>query len=402
MKQQNQIKKSQTSKNESVKSTHYQILYLNRIQCHKIALVQLKSDQFIQQIMHSIKDNQLYQIIIFIIGCSQSNQGLYNIANQNIRQSFQIRMQNSCAKSLDHLIFSQYEILIQLLIQNALFCKSENLRQRTIQMLEQLEKQDPAQLYSIDLSQFNDNPLTIEVSPLQSSFQLLLLQQFKSILENINKNFDDKIVVLKKYIPLIQSSYLPQYFQISKVRCKFTPWMKTYYFKHKIGGNLKRILMEKNNEATQKQLQKLNCCNAQKNQIKTWKLSQYEFLNQKELQQFIKGIQCELNKADQLLKKRKKHNIPESYPNHYEQLWNEERKKYNQKQKQILKLYTQFKKKNYQHLINTLFYQMNIPIAVFSNQQQQANQISQQQQWKVQTSFEVWKNAISSLPELKG
>ncbi|CAK80718.1 unnamed protein product (macronuclear) [Paramecium tetraurelia] len=351
-------------------------------------------------------------------------------------------------------LFSQYEILVQLLIQNALFCKSETLRQKTMQMLEQLEKQDHAQLYSIDLSQFNDNPLTIEVSPLQSSFQLPLLKQSKTILENINKNFDDKIVVLKKYTPLIQSSYLPQQYQISKVRCKFTPVDEDLLFqglqKHgskKLEEIQKEFLWEKTLKQIKNKYKNSICSNAQLNKIKTWKLSQYEYLNQKELQQFIKGIQwfgkdkcqlihkffvttrssdflnkqqklllySELNKADQLLKKRKKHNISESYPSHYEQLWNEERKKIQLKvnfeitqsiQKEELPTFDKYFNLSYEYSnsickSNFEFSRLG-GYSLFSNQQQQANQISQQQQQKVQTPFEVWKNAISSLPELKG
>ncbi|CAD8063973.1 unnamed protein product [Paramecium primaurelia] len=107
---------------------------------------------------------------------------------QSIRQSYLIRMQNSSAKSSNYINFTQYEILVQFLIQNALFCKSEALRYKTIQMLEQFEKQDHTQLYSIDFLKFNENPLTIEVSPLQSSFQLPLFKQFKTILLNNCQN----------------------------------------------------------------------------------------------------------------------------------------------------------------------------------------------------------------------
>ncbi|CAD8091186.1 unnamed protein product [Paramecium sonneborni] len=338
-------------------------------------------------------------------------------------------------------IFAQYEILVQLLIQNALFCKSEALRQKTIQMLEQLEKQDHASLYSIDLSQFNDNPLAIEVSPLQSSFQLPLLKQYKTLLESINKNFDDKIVILKKYIPLIQTSYLPQQYQISKVRCKFTPVDEDLLYqglqKHgskKLEAIQKEFLWEKTLKQIKNKYKNSICSNAQMNKIKTWKLSQYEYLNQKEVQQFIKGIQWfgkdksqlihkffvttrssdflnnELIKADQLLKKRKKHNIPESYPTYYEQLWNAERKKIQLKQIQKEELPTYDKFFNLSQEYSNSFCKSNFEFSrlggyntQFSIQLQQANQIQQQQQQqKVQTPFEVWKNAISSLPELKG
>ncbi|CAD8163206.1 unnamed protein product [Paramecium pentaurelia] len=113
-------------------------------------------------------------------------------------------------------------------------------------------------------------------------------------------------------------------------------WMKIYYIKvyksMKVRNwrQFKKNFWEKKIKQIKNKYKNSICSNAQINQIKKWKFIQYEYLNQKEISQFIKRIKWfgqdkyqlihkffiisrssdflnnELNKAEQLLKKMKK------------------------------------------------------------------------------------------------
>lgn len=94
------------------------------------------------------------------------------------------------------------------------------------------------------------------------------------------------MTLLRKYHPLIQDSYIPQAYQLNKVRCKFTPLDEDLLYQGLLKHGSKRLdqiqkefLWEKTLKQIKNKYKNSICSHAQMNKIKQWKLNQYEFLS---------------------------------------------------------------------------------------------------------------------------